>query len=79
MNNKIQFVVANENMFGLVYPGEPKILNVLANKTGAIATWKDGTFTLENNWRKATRADFESFRVVAEGYREDSMFEYPDS
>jgi hypothetical protein len=79
MSNKIQFIVADENMFGMVYPGEPKILNILANKAGAVATWKDGTFMLGNNWRKATRADFENFRVVAEGYREDGLFEYPEN
>jgi hypothetical protein len=80
MTNKIQFVVADENMFGMVYPGEPNILRILSNKVGAVATWQDGFCTLgEHNWRKATRDDFEVFRVVAEGYREDCMFEYPDS
>lgn len=74
---KTRFMVINENMFGLVNPKQPSVMNVLRCLTSAPAII-DGLYPLPTSGvGPASRADFEIFRVSSGGYNSSPDYEFP--
>lgn len=81
-NEKIRFVVINENMIGYVDPREPTSAGILSSSSirGASFNWMNGSYPLPvdgKGVRPAAYEDFDSFRVSTLGYDNDSSYDFP--
>jgi hypothetical protein len=79
--NKIRLVVICGNMLGYILPATPfhaGILGISVARGGGYWFPNDGPYPLRldgTDVRPATLADFETFRVTANGYRNDPAYE----
>jgi hypothetical protein len=76
-----RFIVVGEHTLGCVNDRQPQTVQILASSVirGAVFTWQDGTIPLPSDpqqYRPATRADFDTFRVSYGGYDNPAHY-YP--
>lgn len=77
-----QFVVIREHTLGCINPLQPNVAQILGASVLRGALDLDGTILVPMDaaqMRPATRADFNTFRVNGEGFRQDTEnYNFPE-
>lgn len=80
--SKIKIVVASqfgiENILGFITPDQPELLQILHASVlkGVVIGLYQSSMLIPNKIREATSEDFETFRCVENGFKNDLNYSY---